>query len=112
MMDDGSTPSVLIALPHTLMRRGLMALLREARPGWICEDVDGLDALQDSILRTSPTLVLVELRLCALDGLRRLRAVFPHTTFVVLSDQDDRATVLSCLQGREKSRCSDEGGHQ
>lgn len=98
MMDDGSTPTVLIALPHTLMRRGLMALLREARPGWICEDVDGLDALQDSILRTSPTLVLVELRLCALDGLRRLRAVFPHTTFVVLSDQDDRATVLSCLE--------------
>ena len=98
MMDDGSATSVLIALSHTLMRRGLVALVREARPDWTCGDVEGLDALRDSIARISPDLVLIELRLCTLDGLRRLRGVFPHTTFVVVSDQDDRATILSCLE--------------
>lgn len=90
--------SALIAESHTLMRRALVALLREARPGWDCEDVDGLDELHSRIQQSSPTLVLIDLRLCGLDGLRQLRLAFPHTTFVVLSDQDDRAAILACLE--------------
>jgi DNA-binding NarL/FixJ family response regulator len=90
--------SALIAESHTLMRRALVALLREARPGWNCEDVDGLDELRARIQDTSPTLVLIDLRLCGLDGLRQLRLTFPHTTFVVLSDQDDRTAILACLE--------------
>jgi len=90
--------SALIAESHTLMRRALVALLREARPGWDCEDVEGVDELRNRISESSPTLVLIDLRLCGLDGLRQLRLAFPHTTFVILSDQDDRASILSCLE--------------
>jgi DNA-binding NarL/FixJ family response regulator len=96
--DDMSNTSVLIAESHTLMRHALVALLREARPNWICQDVEGLDGLRLKIHEMSPTLVLIELRLCGLEGLRGLRMAFPHTTFVVLSDQDDRAAILACLE--------------
>jgi DNA-binding NarL/FixJ family response regulator len=90
--------STVIAKSHTLMRRALVALLREARPDWNCEDVEDLEELRARIIDTSPTLVLIDLPLCGLDGLRQLRMAFPHTTFVVLSDQDDRAAILACLE--------------
>jgi DNA-binding NarL/FixJ family response regulator len=90
--------AVLIAEPQTLMRRALVALLREARPEWACEDVEGLDEMHARLDQTQPTLVLVDLRLGGIDGLRQSRAAFPHTTFVVLSDLDDRATILACLE--------------
>jgi len=97
-VDKMSQPSVLIAEQQTLMRRALVALLREARPGWSCEDVDGIDELRARIHETSPTLVLVDLRLSNFDGLRQRRAAHPHTTFAVLSDQDDRSAILACLE--------------
>lgn len=97
-VDEMAKTSALIAESHTLMRHALVALLREARPAWRCEDVEGLDELRARIAEISPTLVLIELRLCGLDGLRALRLAFPHTTFVVLSDQDDRAAILACLE--------------
>ena len=97
-VDDMSRTSALIAESHTLMRRALVALLREARPDWTCDDVEGLDELRAAIIANSPTLVLIDLRLCGLDGLRGLRMAFPHTTFVVLSDQDDRTAILACLE--------------
>src|ERR1700722_13856063 len=90
--------SALIAESHALMRHALVALLREARPDWNCEDVDGMDELYGRIQASSPTLVLIDLRLCRLEGLRQLRVTFPHTTFVVLSDQDDRTAILACLE--------------
>ena len=90
--------SVLIVESHTLMRHALAALLRETRPAWDCEDVEDLDQLTASLQDATPTLVLIDLRLCGLEGLRQLRIAFPHTTFVVLSDQDDRAAILSCLE--------------
>jgi DNA-binding NarL/FixJ family response regulator len=90
--------SVLIVESHALMRRALVALLREARPDWHSEDVEGLAELRTRLLETSPTLVLIDPRLCGLNGLRELGHAFPRTTFVVLSDQDDRATVLACLE--------------
>ncbi len=98
VMDDMSKTSVLIAESHTLMRHALVALLREARPSWHCEDVDGPHALHVRIKETAPRLVLLDLRLCGLEGLRQSRLDFPHTTFVVLSDLDDRETILSCLE--------------
>jgi DNA-binding NarL/FixJ family response regulator len=93
-----SGTSTLIAEPHALMRRALVALLREARPQWNSTDVEGLDELRRALIEATPTLVLIDLRLCGLDGLRQLRAAFPHTTFVVLSDQDDRTMILGCLE--------------
>ncbi len=97
-VDDMAKTSALIAESHTLMRHALVALLREARPEWSCDDVDGLDALRTRITECSPTLVLIDLRLCGLEGLRQLRLAFPHTTFVVLSDQDERSAILACLE--------------
>jgi DNA-binding NarL/FixJ family response regulator len=90
--------SVLIAEPQTLTRRALVALLREARPDWAFEDVEGLDEMHARLEQALPTIVLLDLRSGGIDGLREARAAFPHTTFVVLSDQDDRATILACLE--------------
>ena len=97
MIDEMPAISALIVEPQTLMRLALVALLREARPDWYLEDVSSLAELRGRISSASPRLVLLDLRVCGLDGLRQLRASFPHTTFVMLSDQDDRATILSCL---------------
>jgi DNA-binding NarL/FixJ family response regulator len=97
-VDDMAKTSVLIAESHTLVRHALMALLREARPEWNCDDVGGLDDLRARITGGSPTLVLIDLRLCGIEDLRQLRLAFPHTTFVVLSDQDDRSAILACLE--------------
>jgi DNA-binding NarL/FixJ family response regulator len=97
-VDDMAKTSALIAESHTLMRHALVALLREARPDWICDDVDGLEELRARLSDRSPTLVLIDLRLCGLEGLRQFRLAFPHTTFVVLSDQDDRSAILACLE--------------
>jgi DNA-binding NarL/FixJ family response regulator len=90
--------SVVIAKPHALMRHALVALLREARRDWTCDGVQGLEELRDAINQSAPDLVVIELHLCGPDGLRELRVAFPHTTFVVLSDQDDRASILACLE--------------
>ncbi len=98
MMDDMPKASALIALSHTLMRHALVALLREERPDWICEDVSGLEDLRIRLVEMSPALVLVDPRLCSLEGLRGLCAMFPHTRFVVLSEQEDRAAILACLE--------------
>jgi DNA-binding NarL/FixJ family response regulator len=97
-VDDMAKTSALIAESHALMRHALVALLREARPDWNCDDVDGIDELRVRIIECSPTLVLIDLRLCGLEGLRQLRLAFPDTTFVVLSDQDDRSAILACLE--------------
>jgi DNA-binding NarL/FixJ family response regulator len=93
-----SNISVLIADAHALVRRGLVALLREVRPSWRCEEADGTDALRARLSEASPCLVLLDLRISGLEELRRLRQDFPHITFVVLSDQDNRASILSCLE--------------
>ena len=98
MIDDMPAISALIVEPQTLMRLALVALLREARPDWYLEDVSSLAELRGRISAASPRLVLLDLPVCGLDGLRQLRASFPHTTFVMLSDQDDRATILACLE--------------
>ena len=94
--------SALIAESQMLVRRALVALIREARPNWACEDVTGLDELRARLRDSSPSIVLLDLRLSGLDGLRGLRMAFPHTTFVVLSDQDDRAAILACLAAGAK----------
>jgi DNA-binding NarL/FixJ family response regulator len=98
MLDDRTTTAILIADPPALMRHALMALLRHARPDWHCEDVEGQQAMLERIRDTAPHIVLLDPRLSGLDGLRHARAEFPHTTFVVLSDRDDRAAILASLE--------------
>jgi DNA-binding NarL/FixJ family response regulator len=90
--------STVIAKSHTLMRHALVALLREARPDWNTDDVEGINELRERINTSSPTLVLIDLPLCGIDGLRQLSLSFPDTKFVVLSDQDNRASILACLE--------------
>jgi DNA-binding NarL/FixJ family response regulator len=97
-VDNTSYTSALIAESHTLMRHALVALLRESRPEWHCEDVDGIEALRARLNESAPALVLIDLRLAGVEGLRQLRASCPGSAFVVLSDQDDRATILACLE--------------
>jgi len=97
-VDNLSTTSAVIAKSNALMGRALVALLREARPDWDCDDVSSLEELRTRLDESAPTLVLIDLPLAGVEGLRDLRASFPSAAFVVLSDQDDRATILACLE--------------
>ncbi len=105
LVDKTSAHTILIAEPHALIRHALMALLHQAGPSWQCDDVDPSEpntsaymTLFHRIQETAPRLVLLDLGLCGLDGLRQLRLHFPLTLFAVLSDQSDRAAILSCLE--------------
>jgi DNA-binding NarL/FixJ family response regulator len=100
MDEDLVEVSVLIADRLTFYRHGLAGLLRERRPGWSLAQagtfVELLEHLDDSPSR----LVLIDLQLPgmqAAEGVRRLRQLYPGRSVVVLSEDDDRATILECL---------------
>ena len=91
---------IVIADRLTFYRHGLAALLRDSRPGWTTAEAGTFADLLDR-LHTGPSrLVLIDLQLPGMgqaDGVRRLRQLYPGRSFVVLSDDDSRATILECL---------------
>jgi DNA-binding NarL/FixJ family response regulator len=99
-MDDFAEITALIADRATLFRYGIVGLLREHRPGWSCAEAGVLDEVL-AHLRVEPVdVVLLDLQLVAAPiaaTLRMLREQFPNQRFIVLSDSDERATILECL---------------
>ncbi len=101
MQDDVALIGVVIADRHALFRHGLIGLLRSARPTWRLFEAGSTDELQDQLLSHRTALVLVDPDLPGLqgpDGLRRLRAMFPDRIFAVLSDCDERDSILEWLE--------------
>ncbi|HEY1931417.1 MAG TPA: response regulator transcription factor [Acetobacteraceae bacterium] len=100
MEEDQAEVGVLIADRLTFYRHGLAALLRDSRPGWSLAEAGTFTELLDRLDQGQARLVLIDLQLPGMDradGVRRLRQMFPNRSFVVLSDDDGRATILECL---------------
>lgn len=100
MEEDCTEIGVLIADRLTFFRHGLLALLRDRRPGWHLAEAGTFDDLLEHLHGGDTELVLVDLQLPGLEraaGVRQLRNLFPGRSFVVLSDDDDRGTILECL---------------
>lgn len=91
---------VLIADRLAFYRHGLAALLRDSRPGWSLAEAGSFSELLDRLHHSHAQLIMIDLGLPGMDGadgIRRLRQLFPSRSFVVLSDDDERRTILECL---------------
>ena len=100
MEDEVLEVGVVIADRLIFYRHGLAALLRDRRPGWSLDEVGTFAALLEHLHLDPARLVLIDLELPGMggvDGVRRLRQLFPERSFVVLSDEDNRSTILECL---------------
>jgi DNA-binding NarL/FixJ family response regulator len=100
MQDDVKFIGIVIADRHALFRHGLIGLLRTARPDWRLFEAGSVEELEEQLLTHPTELVLVDPDLPHLqgtDGLRRLAGLFPDRIFAVLSDCDERASILEWL---------------
>jgi len=82
---------VVLADDHTLVRKGIVALLRAAEIDVVGEASDGRELLR-RVRDLRPHLVLVDLSMPRLDGLEAVRRIarrHPETRAVVLSMHDD-----------------------
>jgi DNA-binding NarL/FixJ family response regulator len=98
MGNELSATGVLIVDRHALFRYGLIGLLRAEKPNWRCAETGSVVELRTRI--HAANLVLLDLELPDLNGvagLSELRSAFPLHSFIILSDSDDRDTILACL---------------
>ncbi len=100
-MDDLLVPADLLILDRqALFCHGLAALLLSAHPDWRCQAADDLGDLRTRLAACHAAIVVIDLHLPAMggfDGLRALQAANPAHRFVILADDDDRASVLEGL---------------
>ncbi len=99
-MEEFAQINVLIADRYVLFGKGLAGLLQQERPGWLFSHAASLDEMLEQLQAGPADLVLLDLRLAGLHGpedLRRVRAVCPNQTIMVLADVEERSTILECL---------------
>ncbi|MEP7351672.1 MAG: response regulator transcription factor [Acidobacteriota bacterium] len=92
---------ILLADDHTVMRRGLRALL-ERQDGFavVAEAADGREAV-DTAAATSPDVVVMDVGMPNLNGIeaaRRITEKRPETAVVILSMHADESYVLRALK--------------
>lgn len=97
MIDKLTEITALIADRATLFRHGLRGLLKEHRPDWSCAEAGTLDELLANLDAEPVDLLLLDIQLGGIAALRQLRQDFPQQKIVVLSDNDDRASILESL---------------
>ncbi len=100
MEKDFEKIGALIADRLTFFRHGMIALLKDSRPGWQLAEAGTSDEVMTHLRDASPKLVLLDLQLPGMrgaEGVRRLRTLCPTPSIVVLSDSDERETILECL---------------
>ncbi len=93
--------AILIVDDHALIREGIASVVRSIRSDVETEAAASCAAALDAIARRRFELVLLDLNLPDQPGFRaleRLREGFPETPVVVVSGQEDRATVLKALE--------------
>jgi len=101
MTKDIETKQLVLADDHSVVRRGLRALL-EAEPSFtvIGEAGDGLEAAE-LVERLQPDVLVLDLMMPSLNGLevtRRIKRRSPHTRVVILSMYADEAYVVEALR--------------
>jgi len=91
---------LLIADDHSLLRQGVRQLLSDAFPDFEFSEADGLEAVVDCLGETPPDLLLMDLGMPGMAGaesLRALREAHPNARIIVVTANEDRATILDCL---------------
>jgi DNA-binding NarL/FixJ family response regulator len=97
---------VLIADDHRLMLEAIRLVLEEAEDIDIVGEATSGSQVLPLIGRTSPELVLLDIRMPEMDGLTcldRIRKLHPDLTVVMLSAYDDPETIASALARGAKS---------
>jgi two-component system, NarL family, response regulator NreC len=92
---------ILLADDHTVMRRGLRALL-ERQPGFqvVGEAADGAEAVEVA-LREKPDVAVLDIGMPLLNGIEAARRIvdkLPATAVVILSMHSDESYVLRTLK--------------
>jgi len=92
---------VLIADDHTLVRQGLVSLLRDSgEVEVVAEAADGLEAVEKA-LATHPEVAVVDLtmpRLSGLEAVRRIHQRLPRTRILVLTVHEEEEYVLPIVR--------------
>lgn len=92
---------VLVADDHTIVREGLVSLLRDSGTcDVVAEAADGLEAVERA-LSTRPDVALIDMtmpRLSGLEAVRRIRRDLPETRILVLTVHDDEEYVLAMVR--------------
>ncbi|MGH8251658.1 MAG: response regulator [Steroidobacteraceae bacterium] len=92
---------VLVADDHTIVREGLVSLLRDSgQCEIVAEAANGLEAVEKA-LATKPEVALIDItmpRLSGLEAVRRIREALPDTRILVLTVHDDEEYVLPIVR--------------
>ncbi len=92
---------VLVADDHTIVRQGLVSLLRSSGEcEVVAEAADGLEAVEKA-LATRPDVVVVDLsmpRMSGLEAVRRIRAELAGARILVLTVHDEDEYVLPAVR--------------
>jgi DNA-binding NarL/FixJ family response regulator len=93
--------AILIADDHTVVRRGLRALL-ETQPGWkVCGEAStGSEAVQMAE-EEQPDVVILDIGMPEMNGVLatiRIREVAPHARVLVLTMHNSEELIQSCLK--------------
>jgi DNA-binding NarL/FixJ family response regulator len=100
MVREISSTTVVVLDRQPLFRLGVVSLLRDAHPRWVCSDAGQLDDVHPVLMEHDRVVVLVDPQLpdiAELGGIRELVASYPQHLFVATSDSDDRVAILACL---------------
>jgi DNA-binding NarL/FixJ family response regulator len=104
---------VLVADDQTLVREGLMTLLRaapEIEP--VAAAADGMQAVE-LCGRHRPDVILMDLRMPGVDGVeatRRILAEWPETEIVVLTTYADEESILDALRAGARGYLTKDAG--
>lgn len=92
---------VLVADDHTLVRQGIVSLLRDSGAcEVVAEAADGLEAVERA-QATRPDVALIDTtmpRLSGLEAVRRIHAELPETRILVLTVHDEEEFVLAMVR--------------
>ena len=95
------TIRVLVADDHTIVRQGLVSLLRSSGEcEVVAEAADGIEAVEKA-LATRPDVAVVDLsmpRLSGLEAVRRIRTQLPGARILVLTVHDEDEYVVSVVR--------------
>ena len=91
---------IVVADDHALVRQGLVGLLQMVHPEWILEEADTLDAGLLSLSRAPADLLVLDLDMPGMDGVKSLpalREAYPETRIAILTGTEERDVILECL---------------